>query len=101
MFARVLRKECVHLKFTPAFLFTTRTIHSVSSTGDGSVEYIGSALSPQAVRSRISSAKNQYLSPASGGSSRRRFYFGKVSAVYAEYQKTLQQSNAMDLTICL
>ena len=97
MFARVLRKECVHLKFTPAFtIYDSDDSLSVIKKVMDRLNISVQQLSPQAVRSRISSAKNQYLSPDQAGALAADFISEKVSAVYAEYQKTLQQSNAMD-----
>ncbi len=97
MFARILRKECAHLKFTPAF-----TIYDA----DDSLNVIKKVLeklnlsaqqfNPNAVRSRISIAKNQYCSPESFSQQARDLFDEKVSLVYAQYQKWLHTSNAMD-----
>jgi DNA helicase-2/ATP-dependent DNA helicase PcrA len=97
MFARILRKECVHLKFTPAF-----TIYDA----DDSLNVIKKVLerlnlsaqqfNPAAVRSRISIAKNQYCAPEVFAQQARDLFDEKVALVYAQYQKLLHDSNAMD-----
>jgi DNA helicase-2/ATP-dependent DNA helicase PcrA len=97
MFARILRKECIHLKFTPAF-----TIYD----SDDSLSAIKKVMmklnlptqqfNPIAIRSRMSNAKNQYLSPGKYAELARDLFDEKTALVYTEYQKTLERSNAMD-----
>lgn len=97
MFARILRKECALLKFTSAF-----TIYDA----DDSLNVIKKIMekhnlptqqfNPVAVRSRISIAKNQYLTPTVFADQARDFFDEKVAVVYANYQKELLKSNAMD-----
>ena len=97
MFARILRKECKNLKFTPSF-----TIYD-SDDSLSSIKIIMEKLNlpsqqfnPAAIRSRISNAKNQYLSPAQFAETVHELFDEKVAVVYTEYQKTLERSNAMD-----
>lgn len=97
MFARILRKECMHLKYTPAF-----TIYD-SDDSLSAVKKVMTKLNlptqqfnPVAVRSRMSNAKNQYLSPRKYAELARDLFDEKTALIYAEYQKTLEQSNAMD-----
>ena len=97
MFARILRKECKHLKFTPSF-----TIYD----SDDSLSTIKKVMeklnlptqqyNPVAIRSRISIAKNQYLSPKVFTETVHELFDEKAALVYTEYQKTLERSNAMD-----
>jgi len=97
MFARILRKECTHLKFTPSF-----TIYD----SDDSLSTIKKVMeklnlptqqyNPVAIRSRISVAKNQYLSPKVFTETVHDLFDEKAAFVYTEYQKTLERSNAMD-----
>jgi len=97
MFARILRKECKHLKFTPSF-----TIYD----SDDSLSTIKKVMeklnlptqqyNPVAIRSHISIAKNQYLSPKVFTETAHELFDEKVALVYTEYQKTLERSNAMD-----
>ena len=51
---------------------------------------------PVAIRSRISIAKNQYLSPSKFSETVHELFDEKAALVYSEYQKTLERSNAMD-----
>jgi DNA helicase-2/ATP-dependent DNA helicase PcrA len=97
MFARILRKECTHLKFTPSFTIydaddSLRTIKRVMEK----LNLPTQQFNPVAVRSRISIAKNQYLSPEKFGGLVGDLFDEKVALVYTEYQKALQRSNAMD-----
>lgn len=97
IFARILRKECANLKFTPSF--TIYDADDSLSTIKKVMEKLNlptQQFNPVAVRSRISIAKNQYLSPDKFNGLVRDLFDEKVSLVYAEYQKTLQRSNAMD-----
>jgi DNA helicase-2/ATP-dependent DNA helicase PcrA len=97
MFARILRRECTHLRFTPAF-----TIYDA----DDSLNVIKKVLerlnlpvqqfNPVAVRSRIGIAKNQYCNPELFAQQARDLFDQKVALVYADYQKLLHNSNAMD-----
>ena len=97
VFARVLRKECKHLNFTSSFTIydsddSLNVIKKVMSKLNLSTQQFA----PQAVRARMSMAKNQYLSPDKFSASAHDFFDEKVASVYEEYQKTLLQSNAMD-----
>jgi len=51
---------------------------------------------PQAVRSRISSAKNQLVMPDEYARAATDLFEEKTAALYLEYQKQLKQNNAMD-----
>jgi DNA helicase II / ATP-dependent DNA helicase PcrA len=97
MFARILRKECMHLKFTPSF--TIYDSDDSLSTIKKVMEKLNlptQQFNPVAIRSRISMAKNQYLSPKKFATTVHELFDEKVALVYAEYQKTLGLSNAMD-----
>ena len=97
MFARILRKECLHLKFTPSF--TIYDSDDSLSTIKKVMEKLNlptQQFNPVAVRSRISMAKNQYLTPKKFAETVHELFDEKTALVYAEYQKTLERSNAMD-----
>ena len=97
VFARVLRKECAHLNFTSSFtIYDSDDSLSVIKKVMARLNLSTQQFPPQAVRARISMAKNQYLSPEKFSALVHEFFDEKVAAVYEEYQKTLQQSNAMD-----
>ncbi|MBP7670999.1 UvrD-helicase domain-containing protein [Candidatus Gracilibacteria bacterium] len=53
-------------------------------------------VSPNAVLSHISNAKNQLIGPAEYGSFVGDYFSGKVAEIYPRYQRALQQSNALD-----
>ncbi|MCX6122043.1 MAG: UvrD-helicase domain-containing protein [Ignavibacteriales bacterium] len=97
MFARILRKECMHLKFTPSF--TIYDSDDSLSTIKKVMEKLNlptQQFNPLAIRSRISNAKNQYLSPRKFADTVHELFDEKAALVYLEYQKTLERSNAMD-----
>jgi DNA helicase-2/ATP-dependent DNA helicase PcrA len=97
MFARILRKECMHLKFTPSF--TIYDSDDSLSTIKKVMEKLNlptQQFNPLAIRSRISMAKNQYLSPGKFAETVHELFDEKAALVYSEYQKTLERSNAMD-----
>lgn len=97
MFARILRKECMHLKFTPSF--TIYDADDSLSTIKKVMERLNlptQQFNPVAIRSRISIAKNQYLSPNKFAETVHELFDEKAAMVYSEYQKTLKLSNAMD-----
>ena len=97
MFARILRKECLHLKFTPSF--TIYDADDSLSTIKKVMEKLNlptQQFNPVAIRARISIAKNQYLSPTTFAETVHELFDEKVALVYSEYQKTLALSNAMD-----
>ena len=97
MFARILRKECMHLKFTPSF--TIYDSDDSLSTIKKVMEKLNlptQQFNPLAIRSRISIAKNQYLLPSKFAETVHELFDEKAALVYSEYQKTLERSNAMD-----
>ncbi len=51
---------------------------------------------PEGIRERISSAKNELVSPEEFSQQIGSFYEQKVSEVYSLYQKTLKANNALD-----
>ncbi len=53
-------------------------------------------VSPNAVLSHISNAKNQLIGPAEYGGFVGDYFSGKVAEIYPRYQRALQQSNALD-----
>ncbi len=97
MFARILRKECAHLKFTQAFtIYDSDDSLSAIKKVMEKLNLPTQQFNPMAIRSRISIAKNQYLSPQKFVEMTRDLFDEKVALVYAEYQKLLERSNAMD-----
>jgi DNA helicase-2/ATP-dependent DNA helicase PcrA len=97
LFARILRFECVHLGYERNF--------SIYDTDDSQqmVKSIMSALNisaqqfpPSAIRSRISTAKNQMTSPRAYKSSATDPLMDKTAVVFEEYEKRLKANNAID-----
>lgn len=97
VFARILRREAEHLGYTNAFSIydtddTLSVIRSVMNTlGISQQQY-----APQAVRARISSAKNQMLSWQEFQREADNIFDKQVGMIYQEYDKRLRLNNAMD-----
>ncbi len=97
LFARVLRKESAHLGYTSSFsIYDSDDSLSVIKKSMDRLNLPTQQINPHAVRSRISSAKNQLISPDEFAQQARDYFDEKTALVYAEYQKQLSQSNAMD-----
>jgi DNA helicase II / ATP-dependent DNA helicase PcrA len=97
MFARILRKECMHLNYTPAFtIYDSDDSLSAIKKVMNKLNLPAQQFNPAAIRSRMSNAKNQYLSPGKYAELAHDLFDEKTALIYAEYQKTLEQSNAMD-----
>jgi DNA helicase-2/ATP-dependent DNA helicase PcrA len=97
VFARILRREAEALSYTRSF-----TIYD----SDDSLQLVKRIMerlnlsrdqfNPNAIRSRISAAKNQLIDPKQYAELARDLFDEKAAAVYAEYQKQLLKNNAMD-----
>ena len=97
MFARILRREAVHLGFTQAFtIYDTEDSLGVIKRSMESLSISTQIVNPQAVRSRISTAKNQMVPPAEYASIASDLMDQQVAKIYAEYERRLRRSNAMD-----
>ncbi len=97
IFARILRKNAAQIGYTSSF-----TIYD-SDDSLGAIKQAMNALSiskdqfnPSAVRSRISSAKNQMVSPEEYMRLARDVFSEQVAQIYPEYTRALKMSNAMD-----
>ncbi len=97
IFARVLRVECESIGFHKNFSIydaqdSLAAIKSVmTELGIPAQQY-----HPQAVRARISTAKNQLVSPAEYARAAADLFEEKTALIYAGYEKRLKQNNAMD-----
>lgn len=97
IFARILRREAEHLGYTNAFSIydtddTLSVIRSVMNTlGISQQQY-----APQAVRSRISSVKNQMVSWQEFQREADNIFDKQVGMIYQDYDKRLRLNNAMD-----
>ncbi len=97
MFARILRMEAEKIGYSRSFTIydSEDSSHSVRSImadlGISSQQF-----SPEAIRSRISGAKNQLVTPAAYAQVASDLFEEKTVAVYEEYEKRLRAQNAMD-----
>ena len=97
MFARILRREAVHVGYTQAFtIYDTEDSLGVIKRSMESLSISTQIVNPQAVRSRISNAKNQMVPPAEFASIASDLMDQQVAKIYAEYERRLRRSNAMD-----
>jgi DNA helicase-2/ATP-dependent DNA helicase PcrA len=97
IFARLLRKHAKEIGYTSSF-----TIYD-SDDSLSAIKQVMNALNiskdqfnPNAVRSRISSAKNQLVHPEEYERLARDLFSEQVARIYPEYIKALKSSNAMD-----
>ncbi len=97
IFARLLRKHAKDIGYTSSF--------SIYDSDDSlsAIKQVMNALSiskdqfnPNAVRSRISSAKNQLVYPDEYQRLARDFFSEQVARIYPDYVRALKNANAMD-----
>ncbi len=97
VFARLLRRNAEKLGYTSSF--------SIYDSDDqlAAIKRVMEALriprdqfNPNAVRSRISSAKNQMITPSEYADMSRDFFSEKVALIYPAYVTSLHEANAMD-----
>ena len=97
MFARILRREAVALGYTPAFtIYDADDSLAVIKRCMESLNISMQIVNPQAVRARISGAKNQLVDPQHYHSIAADLMDQQVASVYSEYERRLRRSNAMD-----
>jgi DNA helicase II / ATP-dependent DNA helicase PcrA len=97
VFARLLRSESHKLGFGKNYSIydegdSLRLIKNIMGLrGISAQQY-----NPNAIRSRISTVKNQLIDPKSYADKAIDAFEEKTAEIYHEYQKRLQQNNAMD-----
>lgn len=97
VFARILRVECEKLGFQKNFsIYDTSDSLSVIKNIMASLSIPTQQFNPQAIRSRISGAKNNLLTPQQYDEQSRDIFEEKTATIYTEYQKRLKNNNAMD-----
>ncbi len=97
MFARILRKEAEHLDFTRSFtIYDSDDSLSALRRCMDVLNLSSQQIPVQAVRARISSAKNQLIGPAEYANAAKDILDEKIGLLFAEYIKLLHRSNAMD-----
>ena len=97
MFARILRKEAEHLDFTRSFTIydSDDSLNALKRCME-TLNISSQQVPAQAVRARISGAKNQLIGPVEYGNGARDILDEKIALVFAEYLKLLHRCNAMD-----
>ena len=97
MFARILRRECEQLGYTRSFsIYDDDDSLGVIKTVMGELGISQQLLSPSLVRSRISGAKNQMVSPAMYAGGALDQTDENIAKIYERYQRRIERSNAMD-----
>jgi DNA helicase-2/ATP-dependent DNA helicase PcrA len=97
LFARILRRECEHLGYGRNFsIYDTDDSLSAIKSVMTVLKIPQQQFSPQAIRARISSAKNQMISPSAYRQTAVDPMSDRTAEVYQEYEKRLKRSNAMD-----
>jgi DNA helicase-2/ATP-dependent DNA helicase PcrA len=97
IFARILRTECEHLGYTRNFsIYDTDDSLSLIKNIMGTLSISQQQYSPQGIRARISSAKNQMISVKTYMHTAMDPMAERTAAVYDAYERRLRQSNAMD-----
>ncbi len=97
MFARILRREAEKLGYSTSYtIYDSDDSLSAIKNVMQKMRLSAQQIHPGAIRSRISYAKNQMLTPDQMLESSTELFDEQATAVYKEYQKTLERSNAMD-----
>jgi DNA helicase-2/ATP-dependent DNA helicase PcrA len=97
LLARLLRIECEHLGFTKSFsIYDSQDSLALIKRVMNAMGIPAQQFNPQAIRSRISGAKNQFVSPEEYRRLAADVFEEHTSSVYAEYQASLRRNNAMD-----
>lgn len=97
MFARILRREAQRLGYTSSYtIYDSDDSLSAVKGVMQKLRMSTQTVSPNAIRSRISYAKNQLMTPAHMKENAKDTFDEQAAHVYAEYDASLRQSNAMD-----
>jgi DNA helicase-2/ATP-dependent DNA helicase PcrA len=97
LFARVLRFECVHLGYERNFsIYDTDDSQQMVKSIMNALNISAQQFPPNAIRSRISTAKNQMISAKTFKGSAADPLMDKTALVFEEYEKRLKANNAMD-----
>ena len=97
VFARVLRSEAEHLGYTKSFtIYDADNALSLIRNIMASMGISQQQFTPQSIRSGISWAKNQMMTPHEYALSANTLPEKQTGAIYHEYEKRLRANNAMD-----
>ncbi|MDP4200844.1 MAG: UvrD-helicase domain-containing protein [Bacteroidota bacterium] len=97
VFARLLRRHAKEIGYTSSFTIydSDDSLSAIKQVMNG-LSISKEQFNPNAVRSRISSAKNQLVYPEEYQRLARDFFAEQVAQIYPEYVRVLKSSNAMD-----
>ena len=97
MFARVLRKEAERIGYTRSFtIYDSDDSMNTIKMAMAQLGISAQQIHPHALRSMVSSAKNQLLTPKGYEEQARDFNEEKAAQVYKVYERILAKNNAMD-----
>ncbi len=97
IFARILRMECERLGYERDFtIYDTEDSQAMVKSIMKSLNISQQQYPPAGIRSRISAAKNQMISPKAFHAAANDPFLEKAALVYEEYEKRLKANNAMD-----
>lgn len=97
IFARILRVEAERLGYTRNYsIYDSSDSLSLIKNIMAAFGIPTQQFNPQAVRSRISGAKNQMIDPQEYAKKATDLFEEKTAMIFAEYQKRLKSNNAMD-----
>ncbi len=97
IFARILRTECERLGYERRFsIYDTDDSQAMVKSIMNALKISQQQYPPSGIRSRISMAKNQMISPKAFTASAHDPLVEKTAVVYEEYEKRLKANNAMD-----
>ncbi|MEX0602458.1 MAG: UvrD-helicase domain-containing protein, partial [Bacteroidota bacterium] len=97
VFARILRREAERIGYTKSFtIYDSDDSLNVVKTCMAELNLSAQLVAPQAVRARISSAKNRLIFPQQFVEHSSDPFAESVASVYRAYDKALERSNALD-----
>ncbi|HEY6192462.1 MAG TPA: UvrD-helicase domain-containing protein [Bacteroidota bacterium] len=97
LLARLLRIECEQIGFTSNFtIYDSQDSQALIKRIMNSLGIPSQQFNPQAIRSRISGAKNEFISPVEYRRLASDVFEENTASVYEEYQAGLKRNNAMD-----
>ena len=97
IFARILRRHAAELGYTSSFtIYDSDDSLSAIKQVMNAVGISKDQFNPNAIRSRISSAKNQLVGTEEYERLARDLFSEQVARVYPEYNRSLTLANAMD-----
>ena len=97
IFARILRKEAESLGYSRSFtIYDSEDSLQLLRRVMEQLNLSKDQFNPYAVRSRISAAKNQLVTPQQYAEMAKELFDEKAALIYEEYQKRLLQNNSMD-----